>query len=256
MTEPDIIGALQTRSEHCERHGEYESVLLNLGGQRWAGCPACSAEIIERHQADRDASQEEDLRRLRGQAMFEASGVPRRMEGATLKSYVSESDEQGSAHRQVCEYAKGLPEHLDSGDGLVLMGNMGTGKTHLAVGLIRYATRSLAVAARYVTAPALFSRVRASYGGNGESEAQILDELASAPLLVIDEVGVGKGSDNELNLTYSLLGQRYDACRPTVIITNLMSDDLRAWLGERVVDRLRETSPVVLFNWESYRGRS
>ncbi|MDR5867951.1 ATP-binding protein [Halomonas koreensis] len=256
MTATSIRGAMQTRPAQCERHGEYESVLLNLGGQRWTGCPHCSAETIEQHQAERDASQAEDLRRLRGQAMFEASGVPRRLQGATLKSYVSDSDEQDAAHRQVCEYAKGLAGHLETGDGLVLMGNMGTGKTHLAVGLIRYATRSLAVPARYVTAPALFSRVRASYGGNGESEAEILDELVAAPLLVIDEIGVGKGSDNELNLTYSLLGQRYDACRPTVIITNLMSEDLRAWLGERVVDRLRETSPVVLFNWESYRGRS
>jgi len=256
MTEASILGAMQTQPASCERHGDYEAVLLNLGGQRWTGCPQCSAETIEQHQAERDASQAEDLRRLQGQAMFENSGVPRRLRGATLKSYVSAGEEQESAHRQVCEYAKNLNDHLEAGDGLVLMGNMGTGKSHLAVGLIRYATRSLAVPARYVTAPALFSRVRASYGGNGESEAEILDELVAAPLLVLDEVGIGKGSDNELNLTYSLLGQRYDACRPTVIITNLMSDDLRAWLGERVVDRLRETSPVVLFNWESYRGRS
>ncbi|MDT8894210.1 ATP-binding protein [Halomonas sp. I1] len=256
MTEQGILGALQTRPAECDRHGEYESVMLNLDGQRWTGCPDCSAETIEQHQAERDACQADELRRMRGQAMFEASGVPRRMQGATLKGYVSDSDEQAAAHRQVCEYAKGLTEHLETGDGLVLMGNMGTGKTHLAVGLIRYVTRTLAVQAQYVTAPALFSRVRASYSGNGETEAQILDELVAAPLLVIDEIGVGKGSDNELNLTYSLLGQRYDACRPTVIITNLMSDDLRSWLGERVVDRLRETSPVVLFNWESYRGRS
>jgi DNA replication protein DnaC len=256
MTEANILGAMQTSAAHCERHGDYEAVLLNLGGQRWTGCPQCSAETIEQHQAERDASQADDLRRLRGQAMFENSGVPRRMQNSTLKGYVSERDEQAAAHRQVCEYAKGLTDHLETGDGLVLMGNMGTGKTHLAVGLVRYVTRNLAVAARYVTAPALFSRVRASYSGNGESEAEIIDELVSAPLLVIDEIGVGKGSDNELNLTYSLLGQRYDACRPTVIVTNLMSDDLRAWLGERVVDRLRETSPVVLFNWESYRGRS
>jgi DNA replication protein DnaC len=137
-----------------------------------------------------------------------------------------------------------------------MMGNMGTGKTHLAVGLIRHATRTLAVSAKYITAPALFSRIRASYNSRSETEADILAELINTPLLVLDEIGVGKGSDNELNVTYSLLGQRYDACRPTIIISNLMSDDLKAWLGERVVDRLRETSPVVLFNWESYRGRS
>lgn len=250
------MGAVETRPAACETHGEYESALVSLGGPRWTTCPACSADAIARNQAERDATQGDELRRQRGEAMFELSGIPPRLREATLKNYQSESKAQKDAHKLVCDYAKGLDAHLKTGDGLIMMGNMGTGKTHLAVGLIRYVTRALAVPAKYTTAPALFSRIRASYTSRTETEADILATLIEAPLLVLDEIGVGKGSDNELNVTYSLLGQRYDECRPTIIITNLMSDDLKAWLGERVVDRLRETSPVVLFNWESYRGRS
>lgn len=256
MTTNPIMGVVETKRAHCQTHGDYESVLLNLGEPRWTGCPECSKSAIAEHEAKRASDQPEELRRLQAQAMLEAAGVPRRLQNATLKSYLSETDSQQAAHKLVCEYAKHLGEKLESGDGLIMMGNMGTGKTHLAVGLIRVATRTHNVKARYVTAPALFSRVRASYSGNGETEADILAEFADTPLLVLDEIGVGKGSDNELNLIYALLGRRYDECRPTVIITNLMSEDLKAWLGERVVDRLRETSPVVLFNWESYRGRA
>ncbi len=256
MTEQSIMGAVQTRQATCQAHGDYTSALVTLGAPRWTDCPTCSAQAIEQAQAERYASQAEDLRKLRGKAMFEASGIPPRLQDATLRNYASEGDAQRNAHKLVCDYAKALETHLTTGDGLVMMGNMGTGKTHLAVGLIRYVTRTLAVPAKYITAPALFSRIRASYNSHSETEADILAELIRAPLLVLDEIGVGKGSDNELNVTYSLLGQRYDECRPTIIITNLMSDDLKAWLGERVVDRLRDTSPVVLFNWESYRGRS
>lgn len=256
MTEQSLMGVTQTKGSCCSQHGDYTAVLLNLGSARWTGCPQCSAAAIDQHQAARDANQADDLRKMQGHAMFEASGIPHRLHGATLKSFVSDTPEQRDAHKQVCDYARALPQHLQSGDGLVMMGNMGTGKTHLAVGLIRYTTRQLCVAAKYVSAPALFSRIRASYSGRTETEADILTELVTAPLLVLDEIGVGKGSDNELNVTYSLLGQRYDACRPTIIITNLMSDDLRAWLGDRVVDRLRETSPVILFDWDSHRGRS
>jgi DNA replication protein DnaC len=229
---------------------------MSVGQPRWTGCPECSKQSIAAHEAARALAQPEELRRLQAQAMLEAAGVPRRLQAATLKTYVSETESQQAAHKLVCDYAKNLSEKLDSGDGLIMMGNMGTGKTHLAVGLIRVATRTHSVLSRYVTAPALFSRVRASYSGNGETEADILAEYANTPLLVLDEIGVGKGSDNELNLIYALLGRRYDECRPTVIITNLMSEDLKAWLGERVVDRLRETSPVVLFNWDSHRGRA
>lgn len=256
MTTNPIMGVVESKRAYCETHGEYESVLINLGEPRWTGCPACSKAAIAEHETQRAAEQPEELRRLQAQAMLEAAGVPRRLQSATLKTYVSETDSQKAAHKLVCEYAKHLGDKLRTGDGLIMMGNMGTGKTHLAVGLIRVATRTHSVAARYVTAPALFSRVRASYSGKAETEADILAEYSNTPLLVLDEIGVGKGSDNELNLIYALLGRRYDECRPTVIITNLMSEDLRAWLGERVVDRLRETSPVVLFNWESYRGRA
>lgn len=256
MTEPSIMGAVQTRPASCETHGEYTSALIHLGGPRWTECPVCSANAIADQQAKRDATQGEDLRRQRGEAMLEQSGIPPRLRNASLKSYTCQTEAQKAALKQVCDYAKALDTHLETGDGLIMMGNMGTGKTHLATGLIRYATRHLAVPARYITAPALFSRIRASYNSHTETEADILAELVRAPLLVLDEIGVGKGSDNELNVTYSLLGQRYDECRPTIIITNLMSADLKAWLGERVVDRLRETSPVVLFDWESHRGRA
>lgn len=256
MTETSIMGVVETKRSHCDTHGEYESVLMHLGASRWTGCPACSKQAIEENEAKRSADQPNELRKLQGQAMLECSGAPKRLHAATLSSYVSETDSQKAAHKLVCEYARNLRSHLASGDGLIMMGNMGTGKTHLAVGLMRVATRTHNVKARYVTAPALFSRIRASYSGNGETEADILAEFSDAPLLVLDEIGVGKGSDNELNLIYALLGRRYDECRPTVIITNLMSEDLKAWLGERVVDRLRDTSPVVLFNWDSYRGRA
>lgn len=253
---PAILGAAETRRAHCDTHGEYESICLHLGAAHWTGCPTCSKQAIQAEERKQADQQPESLRRMQGEAMLEAAGVPRRLQGATLKSYQSDTDAQQAAHKLVCDYARDMSRYLETGDGLILMGNMGTGKTHLAVGLIRYATRSLGVAARYVTAPALFSRVRASYSNNHETEADILREYATAPLLVLDEIGVGKGSDNELNLIYAVLGERYDECRPTVIITNLVSEDLKAWLGERVVDRLRDTSPVVLFDWESYRGRS
>lgn len=251
-----ILGALESRPAHCERHGDYTSVLMHLDQPRWTACPACSAQAVAEREQQRIESQPADLRQMRGTALYRESGVPPRLARESLASYRVEHDGQAEAARLVSDYCDGLSGHLQTGDGLILMGAKGCGKTHLATSIVRHATRELGVSARYTTAQRFFARIQSSYGSSGESEADIIAEYANAPLLVLDEVGMSRGTDNELGLTYALLGQRHDECRPTVIATNCDADSLRGFLGDRIVDRLRETSTVVLFNWDSYRGRT
>lgn len=248
--------AVEQRETHCDRHGPYTAKLLPLGdGHRWTGCPACAKDAIDRARLEREESQGDELLAAKGAAMHDAAGVPKRLLGATLSSYaVNHGEPQETALRACCEYVRAFQERAQRGDGLILMGSVGTGKTHLACAIIRHVTRKQGVAARYVSAPALFTRIKASYGGSGESEADIIREYSTTPLLVVDELGIGKGSDAELNMLYAVFGHRYDACLPTVLATNLNPDELRGWLGERVVDRLRETNRVVMFQWPSYRG--
>lgn len=74
-------------------------------------------------------------------------------------------------------------------------------------------------------------------------------------LLVLDEIGIGKGSEHELGILYQVLGRRYDECLPTIMATNLTPVEFREWMGDRLADRLRENCRGVLFNWESNRGR-
>lgn len=251
-----ILGAVETRTASCPHHGDYQSVLMHLDRPRWTECPRCSAQAVAEREAQHAETQPQDLHAMRGKALYRESGVPPRLARESLDSYSVTNDGQATALRLVSGYCEQLQERMQDGDGLILMGDKGCGKTHLATSIIRHAAHSQGIGARYTTAQRFFSRVQSSYGGNDESEADIIDEYAAAPLLVLDEVGMSRGTDNELGLTYALLGRRYDECRPTVIGTNCDAESLRAFLGDRIVDRLRETSTVVLFNWESYRGRT
>lgn len=99
--------------------------------------------------------------------------------------------------------------------------------------------------------------VKETFGkGVERTEAQVLRDLVEPDLLILDEVGVQFGSDAEKLILFEIINGRYESRRPTIIISNLAIGELEKYLGARAVDRLREGGgKVVVFDWESYRGR-
>ncbi|MNL75123.1 DNA replication protein DnaC [compost metagenome] len=74
-------------------------------------------------------------------------------------------------------------------------------------------------------------------------------------MLVLDEIGVQHGTDTERMLMFSILNERYNQMKPTILISNLAREPLEKYLGERAFDRMREGGGrMVVFDWESYRG--
>lgn len=249
-----MIGS--SKKAECEQHGEYQSFHMAIGDGQWTGCPHCSEAMVAEANAKSMAQAADELKESRIAARIAQTGVPRRLSGATLTTYrVDAGEAQEGAMKVVCDYARNLPAKVEAGDGLLMTGNVGTGKTHLSCALLRHAVIKHDMSAKYITAPGLFAAIRESYRGDGKSEVEIIDDLASVALLVLDEIGIGKGSEHELGVLYQLLGRRYDECRPTIMATNLTPAEFREWMGDRLADRLRENCRGVLFNWESNRGR-
>ena len=79
--------------------------------------------------------------------------------------------------------------------------------------------------------------------------------LVYPDLLIIDEIGVQFGSEFEKNLIFDILNERYENRRPTLLLSNLTVPEVRAFLGERIYDRLKEDGGrCVSFDWQSHRG--
>lgn len=56
-------------------------------------------------------------------------------------------------------------------------------------------------------------------------------------------------------LLFDVLNERYERRKPTLMLSNLTAQEVAAYLGERVMDRLREDGGrVIVFDWESHRG--
>lgn len=106
----------------------------------------------------------------------------------------------------------------------------------------------------YTTAADVIDMVRETWRRDSEkSQGKVLQMLATVPLLVIDEVGVQYGTESEQNTLFQILDRRYRDRKPVILMANLNPAELQKLLGDRVFDRLREVSRVVLFDWESYR---
>ena len=131
---------------------------------------------------------------------------------------------------------------------LCLIGSAGTGKTHLACGILREA------GGIYRTAPEIVEELRrAKSFSAAETEGRIVNYYGGVTLLVIDEIGRGINAADEKYMIYQLLNARYNTRRPTVLISNFNKADFLAYIGVAAADRLVESAEVIEMNGTSYR---
>jgi DNA replication protein DnaC len=145
-------------------------------------------------------------------------------------------------------YAEDLDERIHEGRGLWLMGNVGTGKTTLAMLVSKLAIEAGHTVAIY-SLPRLLARIRRTYDAADESYLGFFDRLTSVDLLHIDDLGAEKQTEWVLEQLYSIVDERYVTQRSMVVTTNLPPDELEAQIGPRTVSRLVEIcgDPLPLF---------
>lgn len=234
----------------CEIHGEYEQETLTLFGKPvFSICPKCQDENDKMIQ---ERSKQAELERK--EKLLKACGIPERFKNCTLDNYRVTSEVQDKAYKGVLRFVEMMPSPFP----LFLCGSYGTGKTHLAVGVIKSLLESGKIKkAQYITTMKMIREIRATYHPkSNDTEQAAIDRFVDKDLLVLDEVGLQNGTDNEKLLIYEVLNGRYENLKPTVLISNLPYAGLTDYLGERVIDRLKDKNGVLaIFNWGSERGK-
>lgn len=242
-------------ARQCEQHGEF--VAKCHIGKMWSKCPVC-AEEVERQEQERKEQERAQARARQWQERLGHSGIPLRFHDRTLSGYQAQSDAQQAALDFAKEYALDFEQVQKTGRGAVFVGRPGTGKTHLAVGIGLYAMRKFHARVLFITVQRAIRSVKDTWAkGAQQSESEAIDALVEPDLLILDEVGVQFGSEFERNTLFDVLNERYELRKPTIFLSNLASDELADFLGERVMDRLREDGGrVIPFAWDSYRGKA
>lgn len=243
----------------CQKHGPYTGTRWRFGAtSEWREstyCPTCAEE----EQREREAEERRQIEQERVARAIAALEIPARFRGKSLDNFSAETAEQRTSLAAASEYVAGFAQFRRIGRGLVLLGPVGTGKTHLACGILDGIARA-GHSGLYCTVSGLIRRLRATWHrqySDSETESELIQKLSEVRLLVLDEVGVQYGTDSERTQLFEVLNNRYNTVLPTILISNLNIEGVSQYLGERALDRMREGGGrVVVFGGASWRQRA
>lgn len=178
--------------------------------------------------------------------------------------------EQRFEAKRVCEtYVEGFLG--DPGRSLVLVGEAGVGKTHLAVAVLGELIRRYRVDGRFADFTELIYRIQSTFDPSSpESKHQVLDPVTEAEVLVLDELGAQKPTEWVREILYLVINTRYTRRLPTLFTTNYalgprkaggsVSDrgpiPLEERIGAPLVSRLHEMAYVLRLSAHDFRRDS
>src|SRR6478672_7765591 len=229
--------------------------------------------------SDRRVTRCDCRRQARTQTLLAAARIPKRYEHCELSNF----DFDG-AHRQLfparmaaCKFVEEYP--VDN-TGLLLIGSIGVGKTHLAVGIIKELLVSKGIPCLFYDYRELLKQIQNSYNDSVKAtELEVLRPVFETEVLVLDELGAVKPTEWVWDTVSLILNSRYNENRTTIITTNFpnlparglrssvssrsreaadhaVSDEtLGDRIGDRMLSRLHEMCRIIKMEGEDFRQK-
>ncbi len=229
-------------------------------------CPRCygsGMEVVPGKGARRCDCRTEN----HGRKLLEQSRIPRRYldaapgrkEGCSLQNYYP-APNNGSQLRAF-NYAFRLTREYPAVDrGLLFMGTVGVGKTHLSVAILRGLIEK-GVGCLFCEFGSLLKEIQNSYNPVSQtSELKVLAPVYEAEVLVLDELGASKPTDWVRDTMMQIIGKRYNDKKLTIFTTNYMDarrnpaeETLEDRVGVRLRSRLYEMCRTVQIDGDDFR---
>lgn len=246
-----ISFAMERVTRTCREHGEYQASIWR-GTE--SGCFACVKLADEKRRAVEKAEADAKNRAEQWERKLGRAAIPERFADKTLENYRPTCSQSEGALRVAQSYADGFNDNAKLGRCLIFSGDVGTGKTHLAIG-IAHALIKKGKQPVFVSVIKAVRKIKETYSRDVKTtEDEAIQSFIEPDLLILDEVGVQFGSDTEKLYLFEIINGRYEKSKPTILISNLSLKELETFVGSRVMDRLREGGgKAVVFDWQSYR---
>lgn len=164
-----------------------------------------------------------DCRRTDTRARFlDLARIPTRFRECSFHNYYPKNDSQYFAH----SFASRLVEEYPAVDiGLLFMGPVGVGKTHLAIAILKALIEKKGVNALFYESGSLLKTIQDSYNPISQtSQMRVLAPVYQAEVLVLDELGATPPTDWVNDTIYQIINKRYNDQKLTILTTNFLDE--------------------------------
>lgn len=161
---------------------------------------------------------------------LEAARIPPRFRECSFHNYYPKNDSQYFAH----SFASRLVDEYPAVEsGLLFMGSVGVGKTHLAIAVLREMIAKKGVRCLFYESGSLLKAIQDSYNPVSQtSEMRVLAPVYQAEVLVLDELGATVPTNWVRDTMYQIINTRYNNKKLTIFTTNYF-DEVRAAAEEK-----------------------
>jgi DNA replication protein DnaC len=209
-----------------------DTKVIRLNTRTSAGediCPLCFGTGT-RIEPTKGASICDCRRTNRGTRPLDGARIPPRFRECSFHNYFPKNDSQYFAH----SFASRLVDEYPAVDtGLLFMGSVGVGKTHLAIAVLRELIEKKGAACLFYESGSLLKTIQDSYNPVSQtSEMRVLAPVYQAEVLVLDELGATVPTNWVRDTLYQIINTRYNQKKLTVFTTNYF-DEARAVNAEQ-----------------------
>lgn len=243
----------------CEKCGSVVEPLWvefpqNLGGSRYVN-RRCKCILQENIDAIERAKNYE--RKMRYERYFSFSTLGKRFSNKSFDNFKTSAHTSAAVKKakQFVDKTINATSDEEKSRGLILIGPVGTGKSHLAAATFNALKESKACI--FVNVPELLERIRASYSSkSSEREDDIINAVKQCDVLILDDLGAErhKGDDDwATEKLFTIIDFRYRNMRPIFGTTNCTPESLEDKIGPRIISRLREICDLTPCLGDDYR---